>query len=216
MGGGIVFVALYVIGVFLSNDGPSTKSSDSADTVAGKWVTWLSSSSHRTEHLIGGYLLIVGGIVFVWFCQGLRHRLEQAAPAELTTGRLVSALGVLGAGAMAAAAMTAADVAGAVSFGGEKAPTNGDAAHWIMDLTFPFLFVVFGLVSAALIAAVTVATLRSNAFPRWVAYTGWLAALGAIAGVIFLPMVLPLLWYLAVAIVGLVRPVAPIADPVAG
>lgn len=202
---GIVFVVLYVVGVFAAMDSPSTKSSDSADVVAHKWVTWLASSSHRTEHLIGGYLLILGAIAFVWFCLGLRERVELSAPGEVVIGRFVSLLSVLGAAAMTCAAMTAAVIPGSVNFGGEKAPTNGDAAHWIMELTFPFLFVVFGLVSAALIGAVTVATMRSAAFPRWVAYFGWLAVLGCIAAVIFLPMVLALLWYLAVAVTGLTR-----------
>lgn len=203
---GIVFVVLFVFGMFFSNDAPSTKSSDSAAVVAQKWVDWLATKSHRTEHLIGGYLLIIAAVAFVWFCLGIRDRLESAGPAEVVIGRFVSLLSVLGAGAMTAAAMTAAVVPGAIEFGGEKAPTNGDATHWIMDLTFPFLFVVFGLVSAALIAAVAIATTRSDAFPRWVAYFGWLAVLGAIGAVIFLPMALVLLWYLAVAIVGLVRP----------
>jgi hypothetical protein len=203
---GIVFVVLFVFGVFFSNDSPSTKSSDSASVVAQKWVTWLATKSHRTEHLIGGYLLIIAAIAFVWFCLGIRQRIENAGPGEVVIGRFVSLLSVLGAGAITAAAMTAAVIPGAVEFGGEKAPTNGDAAHWIMDLTFPFLFVVFGLVSAALIGAVAVATMRSSVFPRWVAYFGWLAVLGAIAAVIFLPMALPLLWYLGVAIAGLVRP----------
>jgi hypothetical protein len=40
---------------------------------------------------------------------------------------------------------------------------------------------------------------------RWAAYTGWIAVLGSVAGVFFLPFVLPLLWYLAVSIVGLTR-----------
>ena len=208
---GIVFVALFVFGMFFSNDAPSIKSSDSAAVVAQKWVDWLATKSHRTEHLIGAYLLILAAIAFVWFCLGIRERLENAGPGEVVIGRFVSLLSVLGAGAMTAAAMTAAVIPGAVNFGGEKAPTNGDAAHWIMDLTFPFLFVVFGLVSAALIAAVAIATMRSDAFPRWVAYFGWLAVLGAIAAVIFLPMALPLLWYLSVAIAGLVRPL-PTAD----
>jgi len=203
---GIVFVALFVVGVFMTNDAPSTKSSDSADAVAQKWVAWLSTKSHRTEHLIGAYLLILAALAFVWFCLGIRERLETAGAREVVLGRFVSAMSVLGAGAMAVAAMTAAVVPGAIEFGGEKGPTNGDATHWIMDLTFPFLFVVFGLVSAALIAAVVVGTMRTGAFPSWVTYTGWLAVLGAIAAVIFLPMALPLLWYLGVAIAGIARP----------
>lgn len=210
---GIVFVVLFVVGVFMANDSPSTKSSDSADVVAHKWVVWLATRSHRTEHLVGGYVLILAAILFVWFCLGLRDRLEQSGPGEAGVGRFISALSVVGAGAITAAAMTAAVIPGAVNFGGEKAPTNGDAAHWIMDLTFPFLFVVFALVSGALIGAVTVGTMRSGAYPRWVAYTGWLAVLGAIAAVIFLPMLLVLLWYLAVAIAGLARPVQSVGVP---
>jgi len=203
---GIVFVPLFVFGAFFSLDGPEIKSSDSADVGAQKWAHWLTTSSNRTEHLLGAYLLIIAGLAFVWFCLGLRARLEQAGPAEAFTARFVAALGVLGAGAMAAAAITAAVIPGAVNFGGEKAPTNGDAAHWIMDMTFPFLFVVFALVAVALAATVNIATLRSRAWPRWVAHTGWLAVLGGIAAVIFLAMVLVLLWVLAVAINGTARP----------
>jgi hypothetical protein len=207
---GVVFVVLFVLGVFLTNDGPSTKSSDSAEVVARKWVEWIGSSSHRTEHVVGAYLLILAGFAFIWFCLGLRSRIEAGGPADVTVGRFVSALSVLGASAMAIAAMTSAVVAGAVNFGGEKAPVNGDAEHWIMDMTFPLLFVVFALTSAALIGAVTITVMRARVFPRWVAYTGWLAVLGGIGAVIFLPMVLPLLWYLAVAIAGLSRPAAPV------
>lgn len=208
---GIVFVPLFVFGTFMSLDSPEVKSSDSADIGAQKWAHWLASSSNRTEHLLGGYLLILAALAFVWFSLGLRARLEQAGPAEGMSSRFVAALGVLGAGAMTVAAMTAAVIPGAVEFGGEKPPTNGDAAHWIMEMTFPFLFVVFALIAAALIGTVAVATLRSGVSPRWVALTGWLAVLGAIGAVIFLPMVLVLLWVLAVAINGATRPVAETA-----
>jgi hypothetical protein len=114
-------------------------------------------------------------------------------------------LGVLGAAAMAAAAMAGASVAGSVSFGNEPVPLSGDAIRVVMGVFFPFLFVVFGLVSAALIATVAVVAVSTGILPRWVAYTGWLAVLGSLAGVVFLPFVLPLLWYLVVSIVGLTR-----------
>lgn len=205
---GIVFVIFFVVGAILTIGGPTTHSSDTSSVLDQKWITWLSSSNHRVQHVVGAYLLILGGIAFVWFCQGLRARLEATAPAEVMTGRFVGALSVAGAGAMAAAAMTAAVIAGAVLFGGENAPTTGDAAHWISDLTFPFLFVVFGLTAAAIIASLTVAASRSAALPRWAVPTGWLAVLGSLAGVIFIPFVLPMLWFLAVAISGLRAPAA--------
>ncbi|HVT19797.1 MAG TPA: hypothetical protein VHE57_00210 [Mycobacteriales bacterium] len=213
MAAGIVFVALFVVGTFMSIDGPSTDSSDSANVLDQKWVSWLASSSNRVEHVIGAYLLILGGIAFVWFCVGLRDRLERSGAAEDGAGRLVSALSAYAAAAMAAAGMCGAVVAGAVNFGGENAPTSGDAAHWFADLTFPFLMVVFALVSAAIITTCAVAGLRSGALPRWAAYGGLLAALASIFGVLFIPMVLPMLWYLVVAVTGLGGPGPAKATP---
>jgi hypothetical protein len=156
---------------------------------------------------VSAYLLILAGLAFVWFTIGLRAWL---AP-NLPLGRLTSNLGVLGAGAMAAAAMSGAVVAGAVSLGEEPLPQNGDAIRVTMGLFYPFLFVVFGLISAALIATAVVAIRRSGILPRWVIYTGWIGVLGSLAGVLFFPMVLPLLWYLVVSIVGFTRGSPPAA-----
>lgn len=42
----------------------------------------------------------------------------------------------------------------------------------------------------------------SAALPRWLVYAGWTLP-GAIFGVVFFPFVLPVLWFLAIAVVGL-------------
>ena len=202
MAAGIAFVVLFLAGVFLNfGDTPNIKSSDTNAVAAQKWVTELSGSGHRVGLIVAAYLLILAGLAFLWFTVGLRAWL---AP-EPVVGRLISGLGVLGAGAMAAAAMAGAVVAGSVSLGENPLPQNGDAIRLVMEPFFPFLFVVFGLTSAALIATVVVAVMRTGVLPRWVSYTGWIAVLGSLAGVIFVPFVLPLLWYLAISIVGLTR-----------
>src|SRR5205807_1330598 len=92
-------------------------------------------------------------------------------------------------------------------------PQNGDAIRLVMEPFFPFLFVVFGLTSAALIATVVVAIVRTRALPRWVAYTGAVAVLGSLAGGVFVPFVLALLWYLALGVVGLTRASPASATP---
>lgn len=211
---GIIFVVLFVVGTLFASDGPSFKSSESPQGADQKFLHYLSSSGNRAEHLIGGYLLILAAIVFIWFCGGLRSRVEAAGTTGTIPGRFVFGLAVLGATAMTGAALSSAVVAGSVSLGGDPLPSTGEAARVVMNLTFPFLFLVFGLVSAALIATISIATMRSGIFPRWIAYTGWLAVLGSIGGIILTPMVLPLLWYLAVAIVGMrggaaARPAVP-------
>jgi hypothetical protein len=116
----------------------------------------------------------------------------------------MSALGVLGAGAIAVAAMTGGvEVAGGIAFGNEALPVNGDALRLVADMFFPLIFVVFGLVSAALIGLVAFLSLRERRAPAWLGYTAWLGALGALVGVFFFPFVIALLWYLAIAIAGL-------------
>jgi hypothetical protein len=202
MAAGIAFVVLFLAGVLLNfGDTPNIKSSDTNAVAAQKWVTELSSSGHRTGLIVSAYLLILAGLAFIWFTTGLRAWL---AP-DLARGPIITSLGVLGAGAMAAAAMADAVVAGGVAFGNQPLPQNGDAIRLVMEPFFPFLFVVFGIVSAALIATVAVTVMRTGILPRWVAYTGWIAVLGSLAGVVFLPFVLALLWYLALGIVGLTR-----------
>jgi hypothetical protein len=192
---GIGFVVLFVVGVFVTfGNSPDVKSKDSAATVATKYVTNLSSSSHRTGILIGAYLIVVAALLFVWFAHGLRAHLAPGPAA-----RIVTSLAVIAASAMMAAAMASAAWAGDVSFGGDPVPRNGDAITAVANLFFPLLFVVFALTSAAIIGIVAVGARRSG-LPAWLFFTAWLAVLGAIFAVIFLPMVLPLLWYLAVAI----------------
>lgn len=212
MAAGIAFVAAYVVSVFVSfGNSPDIKSKDSDAVAAAKYVAKLSDSGNRAGILVAAYLMIVAAVLFVWFMHGLASRLRTQA-----SGRLVFGLGVLGAAMLAGGAMTSAVTAGAVSFGNEPVPRSGDTIRVVMDLTFPFWFVAFGLTLAAILIAVALGS--ADVWPAWLRGVAWLGVLGAIFGVIFIPMVLPLLWILAASIVGLTtanRP-APAPQPAAG
>ncbi len=199
MGAGIAFVVLFVFGTFASL-GPNIKDHDTPASAANQYLDYVSTSGHRTGLIVGAYALIVAGIAFIWFTQGIRRW-----GGETIVGGFVGALGVLGAGAMAAAGMTTAAVAGAMSLGNLPGPSSngGDAVRWVMSMSFPFLFVVFGLVAAAVIGAIAIGGSRAGVIPKWLAYAAILGVLGGVFGAIFLPMVLPLLWFLVLAIVGL-------------
>ena len=198
---GIVFVALFVFGTLSSIDSPDIKSKDTSQVADQKWLHYLSSSSHRTQHVIGAYALILAGIAFVWFCNDLRIRIDGMNGASVA-GRTIAGLSAFGAAALAGAGMMSADIPGSVSLGSDPLPSSGDVAREIGNLTFPFIYVVFALVSAALITTVIVTAKRTGALPSWLIYTGWLAVLSGLAAVIFLPMILVALWYLALAIAG--------------
>jgi hypothetical protein len=207
---GIAFIVLFVVGTLLMlSNTPETKSSESTAEQAQKWVTELSSSGNRTALLIGAYLLVVGGLAWVWFTIGLRSWLAENGP----VGRAITSLGVLGAAAMFASAIAGASVAGAVAFGNEHVPQNGDAIRLVMGTLFPFLFVVFALVSVPLIVLVSVTGRRSGVLPRWLGWASVLGVLAAVVGVAGIPYLVTLLWFLAVCVVGLVRSSPPSPAP---
>jgi hypothetical protein len=220
MAAGIGFVVLYVVAVFVSfGNSPDIKSHDSDAVVSAKYVKELSDSGHRTGLLLGAYLMVVAALLFLWFTAGLRDGLRSPV-----AGRLVSAFGGLAAAMLAIGAMANAVFAGAVSFGDEPVPHDGNTIRAVMEMAFPLWFVAFGLSAAAVLVTLAV-TGRSAGWPAWLCYTAWLGVLGAIFAVIFLPMALPLLWVLAAAITGLVRanradaataPAPAVAESVAG
>ena len=208
MGAGIAFVVLFVFGTFASL-GPEIKEHDTPAAAAKKYLDYVSTSGHRAGLVVGAYALILAAIAFIWFTQGVRRW-----GGETIVGGFVGALGVLAGSAMLAAGMTAAVVAGGVEMGNSPGPSSsgGEAVRWVMSMTYPFLFVCVGLVSAAIIGAISIGGRRAGVLPNWLAYAGILGVLGGVFGVIFLPMALVLLWYLALAIVGL-RANAAVSPP---
>jgi hypothetical protein len=208
MTAGIAFVVLLVVGIFLTfGNSPETTSKQTDATASAKYVTYLSSSGHRVGLIVAAYILIAAAVAFLWFTSALRSLVAGG-----TAARMISALGLLGAGGLAAGAIIGATPAAIISFGGEPAYSGG-VSRALMDLFTPFVLILFGLMCAAIIGVLAVELARSRAVPRWLAYAGWLGVAGAIFAVVFLPFALTLLWFLALAVTGLVRPPVVMADP---
>ncbi len=217
---GLVFIPLFVVGVFTYFDGQPDfdGSKDSPDVIASKVHAAVSSSSDRHEVLIGAYLLVLASFALIWFVQGLRSRLSATAePGELAPA-LTSVFGTLAAAALSLGAVLGATIAGSVEFGDEPVPglAQSDATRLITELGIPCIFVVFGLAMSAMVAVVSVSAVRRRGFPQWVGYVGVLGVLGGIFTVIFLPAVFLLLWVLIVSVVGLIGTRGGTATPGVG
>ena len=68
---GIVFVVLFVVGIFLIN------TPDSDDPLT-KIAAFYDDGGNRAQLLISAYLLILSGVFFLWFLARLRVRLLSA------------------------------------------------------------------------------------------------------------------------------------------
>lgn len=199
---GIAFpILLFVGGSLLFSSGPDTSKGD-ASTVAQAWLKTMNDSGNRLQIIIGGFVMTVAALALVWFATSLRDRFAIASSSPLQGFALLGAVGI------AAAMVGPLAIAGGHSFGGEPLPTDGTVIWFITDLTYPALLVIFGFASSAFITAFLLGTKGRYVVPAWLAGFGWLAVLAGVLGVLFLPMAIVLLWYLALGIYGVRSPAA--------
>jgi hypothetical protein len=214
---GIAFAILMPVGTIVQFSGlPDYDGGKDSDAVIAQRVhDALASSGHRAQVIVGAYLMIVASLCLIWFALGLRARLAEAAPERTVAGSLVSSFGLLGAAALAVGGALNATIPGAISFGNDRAPaaSASESVRFLTQLGTPLVLLVFALALAALIATMTVCALARVGLPRWLGFAGWVGVLGAIFGVEFLPLVLPLLWALVVGALGLRT--GPVASSVA-
>lgn len=197
---GIAFVVLFVVGVLTAfSNSPEIKKKDTQATAAAKYVKYLSHGGHRHALVLSAYLLVLAALALIWFTSSL-HRLL----ADDIAGAAVAGLGVLAAACMAIGSLIYASIGGAISIGNEPVP-SGDTARVVMDTFIPIMLVGVGLSLAALIAFLAIGLRRARSVPSWVAYLGWLGVLGGIGAIEFIPLALCMLWFLLLAIIGLVR-----------
>lgn len=207
MAAGIVFAVLTVVGTITQFSGlPNYDGSKDSDAVIAQKVhDALAASGHRMAVLVGAYLLFVAAVALIWFALGLRGRLLAHAPDRTGAAWLVGGSGVLAGVALAFGGALNATVPGAIAFGGEPVPAeaSADALRFLTQLGTPLLLLVFPLAMAVLAATLSVCALQGAGLPRWLGYAGWLAVLGGVFGILFLPIGLVLLWAIAVGVVGL-------------
>lgn len=195
MAAGIAFPILLFIGVnLLLSSGPDSAATDSSSAIAAKWVAAVNDDGKRLSMIIGSFILMLAALSLIWFAAALRERL--AGPGSPMFGfALLAAAGIAG------SMVGHLGVVGGFTFGRQALTSNGDVIRSVTDMAFPLLLVVFGMAGAAFIAATCVA-LRSAGWPSWLVYFGWVAAVAGLFGVLFMPLIVMLVWFLAAGIVG--------------
>jgi hypothetical protein len=130
----------------------------------------LAYFSDRDTVILGGFLLMLSAVFFLWFVGSLRAFLR---PAEGHVGRL-SAI-VYGGGVITAAfilALASANVAGAL-FAEQLSPEGAQTFYLFGDV---FLYPA-AMAAAVVIAATALVALRTGALPRWLVWPSFVFAL---------------------------------------
>jgi hypothetical protein len=194
--GGILFVALYLIGLAL------TSSPDSGKADA-RIVAHYAKTSNRHQDIAAFFLILAAALTFVWFLAVLRNRLVRAEG---------------GPGAWTAAAFGAGFVSVALWIGGFAlfaAPSlaRTDTHRFVLDPnTFRILndlgyaFWFSGTTIAAVIVFSTAClSLRNRVLPKWLTWLSFVVAASMLVSFFFVPLLIFLGWVLVTSAIFLWR-----------
>jgi hypothetical protein len=200
----IVFAVLFVVGFLLASDTPD------GDESNAKWVRHFADSGNRRMTVIGVILLAVAAVAFLVFLGVLRERLRAAAPGSEWISTVAFASGVVFVAMLGVFAVGAAAVPAGVTFGDNPVPRDADIMRSLDSLGFGALL-LFGAGSAGLLIITTsIVSGRAALLPRWLVVTGYIVGvIVLLGGLLFFPLILIVLWMLAIGIVMLRRSGAP-------
>jgi hypothetical protein len=199
MAGGIaaiVFAVLFVVGFLFATDTPE------GDESNREWIRHFADSDNRRMIVISVFLLALAALAFLIFLGVLRERLRTAAPGAEWLSTVAFASGIVFVAMLAVFAVGVGAVSAGIEFADHPVPRDADIIRSLDSLGFGAML-VFGAASAGLLIVTTsIVSGRAALLPRWLVVAGYVVGvLVIIGGVIFIPLVLFVLWMLAIGIV---------------
>lgn len=199
MAGGIaaiVFAVLFVIGFLLTSDTPDGDESDL------KWVRYFADSGNRRMIVTGAILLTLAAVAFLIFLGVLRERLRGAAPGSEWISTITFASGIAFVTMIAAFTVGKGAVAAGITFGDNPVPRDASIMRTFESLGFGSLL-LFGAGFAGLVIFTTsIVSGRAALLPSWLVVTGYIVGVIVfLGGLLFFPIILIVLWMLAIGIV---------------
>jgi hypothetical protein len=182
---GIIFVALFIIGIALF-------STPDSDNTAERILSFYDDKGNRAQLIASGYVLVLSGVFFFWFLGSLRARLLEAEgpPGRLTS--IVFASGIVFVTMLMAAAAAFMFVAGEITFA--DVAVDAEIARVLPDLGFAFLLIPGAFAAIAMIDAASVLIIRTGVLPKWIGWLGFVVSVGLLVSALFFPIALLLIW----------------------
>jgi hypothetical protein len=180
----VIYVVLLVAGVVVLG----TPEGDADDAT---WVAHFSDRGSRRQVLAAGLLLVAAGLAFLVAVAGIAGRFATGSRAILLASA-GTAHGIL----VVLAGMIGGSIAVVVDLAGMPVPRDPDLLRMSDALMFATLLLP-GMLTAGLVAWICA---RGGWLPRPLALSGVVVAVLSVAGLALFPVVLWLVWLLAVAV----------------
>jgi hypothetical protein len=192
----IVFAVLFVIGFLLMSDTPEGDESNL------KWVRYYADSGNRRMIVIGAILMTLAAVAFLIFLGVLRERLRTSAPGAEWLSTIAFASGIAFVAMLGVFTVGVGAVAAGIAFGDNPVPRDADIMRSIDSLGFGALLLFGAAFAGVLIFTTSIVSGRAALLPRWLVVTGYVVGVIVfLGGLLFFPMILFVLWMLAIGIV---------------
>lgn len=203
--GGVLYVVLFVGGLFLALDGQPD-----LDAPPREYIEYFGDSGNRDQIGIGWALVTLGAFFFLWFLSSLRETLRRLEPGGFltnlaTVGGVVYAALTLAAAALMTAIQTMSDDTYRDQVFPELIHAAGDAGY-VMHASG-------GVGAAAMMIAGSLVAARAGAIPSWLGWVGVVFGVLAIFSIAFLPQFLIAAWILVAGVLLFLAAPATAAAP---
>lgn len=192
-GTGVVFAVLVIVANLMEADTPGKHDSDAA------WVAYYADSGNRHKEEIAFFLIGLAGLCFLQFLGSLRGALARAEgePSRITTAAVASGAAFIGIAIAAHAVGTS--ISWAVSYYGSSYHVDPNTARLVGSLSFG-LFVMAMFAAAAMTLAATTIAFHTRVFPAWLAWSGVVATIAGLLGILAFPALIVLAWIILVSL----------------
>lgn len=189
-----LFVILMAVGVTLGFDQPDNDAPDQ------EWINYVKDDGNLVRNLIGGYLLVIAGILFLVFLVAIYRRMRSAEGGDSGLPLVMLVTGIGWAMGLMIGAIIIEVIPGGTKLG-SATPATPETARWLPQIGFGVILVAGGLCASLMSAVMSSLILRTKVLPVWLAYFGFLAAVAMLFAVLFVPVIIFLLWMLTMGIV---------------
>jgi hypothetical protein len=190
---GIAFVVLYVVAFAIGAE-PGDSDREILDHYA--------DSGERAKEFVAFFLISAAALGFVLLASGLRNLLARVDPPPRTLASLAWTGGV----ACAVLVLAGNAVSRATAFAATDDLLKLDPnTQRIFETAGFLLYVAAAYAAILLVVAVSLAALRYGVLPRWLAWSGFVAAVLLLTAIAFVGFLVLLAWVLAISITLLAR-----------
>jgi hypothetical protein len=173
---GLLFAILFTTGVLLLRGQPSIGATTSESLVI------YGTGQDLPAVIAGLYMMPIAGIMFLWFIAVIRDQIGDREDRFFATAFLGSGLIWLGVVFAAIAIATSPSVA--VRYLGQGPPTGGEI-ELLASVTYTLMFVYGTRAAAVFLITMSTLGMRTEAFPVWLARTGYVVGIALFLVVAF-------------------------------